>query len=109
MKEVDNIQEKEVEYDISFIPKEDLDENLYKTEEDNGIDLNNADKNSDISVDLEQEINKAADLLHEERTSFYSDLTDKMDEAKYAIFNKCRTTNFLSRGKEAFQEWIGIH
>ena len=114
MKEFDDFQNKEVEYDISFIPKDDLGENLFVKKTSNNIenldDLIQEDEDSNSSnieheEDKCQEINEA---IHEERNSFYSNLAESMDEIQYELFSKCRTQNFLSKGKEAFIEWVGV-
>ena len=102
MKDVDDFQNKEVEYDISFIPKEDLDDNLYNeasqpadTEE--NILPDEEEKASEIEEDInvEEEVNAdeaiakgSSDELHEERTSFYSRLVETMDEVQYDVFSK---------------------
>lgn len=118
MKDVDDFQNKEVEYDISFIPKEDLDENLYNDasaadgEENAVIDEEEKGSEGEEEINVEEEnptenmAKGTSDNLHEERTSFYSSLAEAMDEVQYDVFSKSRLQNFLSRGKEAFLEWI---
>ena len=87
MKEVDNFEDKQAEYDISFIPKEDLDEKLYL--EDSSMNgKQEEDKESDMSIDSKEEENKIEDFLYEERTSYYSELVEKMDEIQYDTFSK---------------------
>ncbi|CAI2361990.1 unnamed protein product [Moneuplotes crassus] len=106
MKEVDGLKEKEAEYDISFIPKDEIGED-FEVDQDQPLEPNEESKEGEKDEDFDQEV-KEEELLHEERTTFYSELVESMDETSYTVFNKCRTTNFLSRGKEVFLEWIGI-
>lgn len=117
MRDVEDYQSKEAEYDISFIPKEDLDEKLYdeqaegdsKLEEKEQSDIDDEeDKDEDDIEDQQQPQGDVADSLHEERTSFYSQLADSMDGIQYDVFSKCRQQNFLSKGKDGFLEWIGV-
>lgn len=112
IKELEDYQSKEAEYDISFIPKEEIDDNLIENTDDNDKEFYELEDYKDSnSSDIEDSINKAQEVnkaLHEERTLFYSTLTDSMDEEQYDHFSKCRTQNFLSKGKEAFIEWAKI-
>lgn len=113
MKDIDEIQNKEVEYDISFIPKEDLDENLYQEDTGQLDDEKSITDGDQVNSEEEEEKNQlftkdTSDVLHEERTSFYSNLVEAMDEIKYDIFSKCRLQNFMSRGKDALLEWFGV-
>jgi hypothetical protein len=118
MKDVEDYQNKEAEYDISFIPKEDLDEKLYDEEqiagnqqlENDGSDIDDEEDKIGAEDDFEGQQRpkeEGTDALHEERVSFYSQLADSMDSIQYDVFSKCRQQNFLSKGKDGFLDWIG--
>ena len=104
VKNVEDIQKNEIEYDLSFIPKEDLDEDMYI---DNNKDHSD-NEDSDHALLANQKIDTTIEDLKEERKSFYSSLEESMDQNEFEIFSKCRQQNFLIKGKEAFFNWIGI-
>jgi len=115
MKDVDDYQSKEVEYDISFIPKMDMDEPLFSEDANMYEPLNDSgdeDAEKQIDADDSEQVNHQEktriDSAQEDRTSFYSSFADSMDEIQYDVFSKCRQQNFLSRGKEAFLEWTRV-
>ena len=109
MKDVNDF--KDNEYDISFIPKEALDENEFdENSNKNNIEIEESDeedKDSE-SIEIEEELESSVINLQEERKIFYSSLADSMDQVQYDTFYKCRNQTFLIKGKDVFLDWIQV-
>lgn len=87
IKDIDDFQNKEAEYSISFIPKEDIGEDLFNNDENMEEEKSVGSEKNALS-DLEVDTKEVNDPLQEERTSFYSRLVDLMDEIQYENFSK---------------------